>query len=83
MEALVAGPVPMAAVARPRADLTVWMRAADSSTRARNAVRSARSHGAAVLWTVTDAQIWNYRGIHATTRAKMFGSELRALAGSS
>jgi phospholipid/cholesterol/gamma-HCH transport system ATP-binding protein len=45
-----------------------------------NAVQSARTHGAAVLWTVTDPQIWNYPGIHATTRAKMFGSELRPLA---
>ena len=45
-----------------------------------NAVQSARTHGAAVLWTVTDPQIWNYPGIHATTRARMFGSELRALA---
>ena len=44
-----------------------------------NAVHSARNHGAAVLWTVTDPQLWNYPGIHATTRAKMFGSEFRAL----
>jgi phospholipid/cholesterol/gamma-HCH transport system ATP-binding protein len=44
-----------------------------------NAVQSARTHGAAVLWTVTDPQFWNHPGIHATTRAKMFGSELQAL----
>ena len=44
-----------------------------------NAVHSARRHCAAVLWTVTDPQIWNYPGIHATSRAKMFGSELHAL----
>jgi phospholipid/cholesterol/gamma-HCH transport system ATP-binding protein len=44
-----------------------------------NAVESARAHGAAVLWTVTDPQIWNHPGIRATTRAKMFGSELHAL----
>jgi phospholipid/cholesterol/gamma-HCH transport system ATP-binding protein len=44
-----------------------------------NAVQSARRHGAAVLWTVTDPQIWNYPGIHPTTRAKMFGAELHAL----
>lgn len=43
-----------------------------------NAVRSARTRGAAVLWTVTDPQTWNHPGIHATTRAKMFGPELRA-----
>lgn len=45
-----------------------------------NAVQSARTHGAAVLWTVTDRQIWNHPGIHATTRAKMFGSELHVVA---
>jgi phospholipid/cholesterol/gamma-HCH transport system ATP-binding protein len=44
-----------------------------------NAVQSARRRGAAVLWTVTDPLIWNYPGIHPTGRAKMFGSELRAL----
>jgi len=44
-----------------------------------NAVQSARAHGAAVLWTVTDPQIWNHPGIRATMRAKMFGSELHAL----
>jgi phospholipid/cholesterol/gamma-HCH transport system ATP-binding protein len=44
-----------------------------------NAVQSARAHGAAVLWTVTDPQVWNHPGIRATTRAKMFGSELHAL----
>ncbi len=44
-----------------------------------NAVQSARTHGAAVLWTVTDPQIWNNPGIRATTRAKMFGSELHVM----
>lgn len=44
-----------------------------------NAVQSARTRGAAVLWTVTDPLIWNHPGIHATSRAKMFGSELREL----
>jgi len=44
-----------------------------------NAAQSARKHGAAVLWTVTDPQIWNYPGIRATTRARMFGPELCAL----
>jgi phospholipid/cholesterol/gamma-HCH transport system ATP-binding protein len=44
-----------------------------------NAVQSARRRGAAVLWTVTDPQIWNHPGIHPTTRAKMFGSELHTL----
>lgn len=44
-----------------------------------NAVQSARTHGAAVLWTVTDPQIWNNPGIRATSRAKMFGSELHMM----
>ena len=44
-----------------------------------NAVQSALTHGAAVLWTVTDPQIWNNPGIRATTRAKMFGSELHVM----
>ena len=44
-----------------------------------NAVRSARAHGAAVLWTVTDPQIWNNAGVRPTTRARMLGSELRAM----
>ena len=45
-----------------------------------NAVQSARTHGAAVLWTVTDPQLWNNPSIRATTRAKMFGSELHVTA---
>jgi phospholipid/cholesterol/gamma-HCH transport system ATP-binding protein len=44
-----------------------------------NAVRSARNHGTAVLWTVTDPKIWNHPGILATTRARMFGSQLQKL----
>ncbi|MEO8429832.1 MAG: organic solvent ABC transporter ATP-binding protein [Verrucomicrobiota bacterium] len=44
-----------------------------------NAVQSARTHGAAVLWTVTDPQIWNNSGIRAASRAKMLGSELRMM----
>lgn len=43
-----------------------------------NAVQSARKRGTAVLWTVTDPKIWNHPGIRATTRARMFGSQLRA-----
>jgi phospholipid/cholesterol/gamma-HCH transport system ATP-binding protein len=42
-----------------------------------NAVHSARKRGAAVLWTVTDPKIWNHPGIHATARARMFGSQLQ------
>jgi phospholipid/cholesterol/gamma-HCH transport system ATP-binding protein len=41
-----------------------------------NAVQSARRYGAAVLWTVTDPQIWNNADIHPTLRGKMFGAEL-------
>lgn len=44
-----------------------------------NAVQSARQRGAAVLWTVTDPQIWNNPAIHATTRARMFGSQLQTV----
>jgi phospholipid/cholesterol/gamma-HCH transport system ATP-binding protein len=44
-----------------------------------NVAQSARKRGAAVLWTVTDPKIWNHPGIHATTRARMFGSELHAM----
>jgi phospholipid/cholesterol/gamma-HCH transport system ATP-binding protein len=44
-----------------------------------NAIQSARRRGAAVLWTVSDPKIWNHSGIHATTRARMFGSELNAV----
>jgi phospholipid/cholesterol/gamma-HCH transport system ATP-binding protein len=44
-----------------------------------NAVQSARHRGAAVLWTVSDPKIWNHGGIRATSRSRMFGSELRAV----
>jgi len=44
-----------------------------------NATNSARKRGAAVLWTITDPKIWNHSGIHATTRARMFGSELQVM----
>jgi phospholipid/cholesterol/gamma-HCH transport system ATP-binding protein len=44
-----------------------------------NAVQSARRRGAAILWTVTDLQIWNHPGVRPTTRAKMFGPECRVL----
>jgi len=42
-----------------------------------NAVQSARRHGAAVLWTVTDTQIWNHPDLRATTRGRMLGAELQ------
>jgi len=41
-----------------------------------SAAQSARKRGAAVLWTIVDPKIWNHARIHATTRARMFGSEL-------
>lgn len=44
-----------------------------------SAVQSARKRGAAVLWTVTDPKIWNHPGILATSRARMFGSQLRTV----
>jgi phospholipid/cholesterol/gamma-HCH transport system ATP-binding protein len=42
-----------------------------------NAVKSARRRGAAVLWMVTDPQIWKNVGMHATFRARMRGAELQ------
>jgi phospholipid/cholesterol/gamma-HCH transport system ATP-binding protein len=54
---------------------------ADLITPLVNAVQSARQRGAAVLWTVTDPQIWNNPAIHATTRARMFGSQLQPIGG--
>jgi phospholipid/cholesterol/gamma-HCH transport system ATP-binding protein len=50
---------------------------ADLMTPLVNAVQFARQRGAAVLWTVTDPQIWNNPAIHATQRARMFGAQLR------
>lgn len=47
------------------------------------ATQSARKRGAAVLWTTTDPKIWIHSGIHATIRARMFGSQLQALEGES
>jgi phospholipid/cholesterol/gamma-HCH transport system ATP-binding protein len=44
-----------------------------------SAAQSARSRGAAILWTVTDPQIWNNPAVRATTRARMLGSELHAM----
>jgi phospholipid/cholesterol/gamma-HCH transport system ATP-binding protein len=43
------------------------------------AAQSARKRGAAVLWTIVDPKIWNHSGIRATLRARMLGSELRAV----
>lgn len=42
-----------------------------------NAVLAARRRAAAVLWTITDQQIWKYASPHATTRARMRGAELQ------
>ena len=44
-----------------------------------NAIGSARARGAAVLWTVTDEQIWRNPGVRATTRARMLGSEMQVI----
>ena len=44
-----------------------------------NAAQSARNRGAAVVWTIVDPKIWNHPGIRPTTRARMFGSELRVV----
>lgn len=42
-----------------------------------DAVQSARRRAAAVLWTVTDPQIWRYAAMHATSSARMHGAQLR------
>jgi phospholipid/cholesterol/gamma-HCH transport system ATP-binding protein len=44
-----------------------------------NAVQSARQRAAAVLWMVTDPQIWSKAAMNATTRARMLGSELQVI----
>lgn len=44
-----------------------------------NAVQSARKRGGAVLWTTSDLPIWNNPGLRATTRAKMFGSQMHTM----
>ena len=44
-----------------------------------SAVQLARTRGAAILWTVTDPQIWDNPAVRATTRARMLGSELHAV----
>ena len=48
-----------------------------------NAVQSARRRGAAVLWTASDPRIWQNPALGATSRAKMFGSQLHAMEGES
>lgn len=42
-----------------------------------DAVQSARRRAAAVLWTVTDPQIWKHAALHATASARMHGSQLQ------
>ncbi len=44
-----------------------------------NAVQSARRRAAAVLWTATDPQTWKSVSMHATSRARMRGSELQLM----
>jgi phospholipid/cholesterol/gamma-HCH transport system ATP-binding protein len=44
-----------------------------------SAAKSARKRGAAVLWTTTDPKIWNHPALQATSRTKMFGSQLQAM----
>jgi phospholipid/cholesterol/gamma-HCH transport system ATP-binding protein len=42
-----------------------------------DAVQSARRRASAVLWTVTDPQIWKHAALHATASARMHGSQLQ------
>jgi ABC-type branched-subunit amino acid transport system ATPase component len=44
-------------------------------------LRAARARGTAVLWTTVDQNVWNDRGIPATSRYTMSGSQMRAVAG--
>ena len=44
-------------------------------------VRSARSRGAAVLWTTDNWDVWNDPGIKPTIRCKMTGSQMSILPG--
>lgn len=44
-------------------------------------LRAARARGAAVLWMTTDQNVWNDRGIPATLRSTMSGSQMRVIAG--
>jgi phospholipid/cholesterol/gamma-HCH transport system ATP-binding protein len=41
-----------------------------------SAIRRARARGAAVLWTTTDADVWNDRGIRPSLRFTMSGSQM-------
>jgi len=50
---------------------------ADFITPLLNAVQSARRRSAAVLWTITDPQIWKHVARHATGRARMHGAALQ------
>jgi phospholipid/cholesterol/gamma-HCH transport system ATP-binding protein len=42
-----------------------------------NAVESARRRGAAVIWTVIEPQVWKNAGMHASSRGRMRGAELK------
>lgn len=44
-----------------------------------NAVQSARAHGAAVLWTLTDPQLWNNPAICPSRRARMVGAQMQMM----
>lgn len=50
---------------------------ADLTASLLNAAQTARRRGAAVLWTMTDPQLWNHAAMRATFRARMRGSELQ------
>jgi hypothetical protein len=42
-----------------------------------NAVQAARRRGAAVLWTLTDPQVWKSAGALASSRARMRGEQMQ------
>lgn len=45
------------------------------------AVRGAREHGAAILWTTDNWDLWNDPGVNPTIRCKMTGSQMSILHG--
>ncbi len=44
-----------------------------------NAVNAARRGGAAVVWATTEGRVWDDPGLRATSRCKMFGSQMHKM----
>jgi phospholipid/cholesterol/gamma-HCH transport system ATP-binding protein len=41
-----------------------------------NAIQAARNRGSAVIWTTSEAAVWNEAGIRATLKCTMFGARM-------